>query len=215
MQRTMLVLVLLVMVTGCANRTARPELPKELSASSFNNNYVLIVGSLSRGNSLRGFTSWELYFRSLDQTYHNSVKGRMDPSSRLWGRYDFDFKERQISGNLFAYRVPAGVYEFYQTELTEYLPNVQIRSWKAEKPFSVKFLATAGSIVYIGEYAAMPVFANKGLFGLSILDSGYWAVSDKSERDLRLLKQKYPNLDWEKLKVFIPHIEGSEMFIRE
>src|SRR5690606_535355 len=109
------------------------------------------------------FTSWELYFRSLDQAYHNSINGQMDPSSYLWGRYDFDFKEDKLSGNIFVYRVPAGVYEFYQTQLTEYLPNVQRRIWKAEKPFSVKFLATAGNIVYIGEYAAMPVFANNGL----------------------------------------------------
>lgn len=205
-------ILLSLFLTAC---TARPELPKAIKASSLNDNYSLIVGSLSRANGLQSFDSWSLLFRSDDKkvNYSNFIKGKMDKKVPF-GKYDFDFKERKNSGNIFAYLVPAGVYEIYGTEMTQSYAYTHTR-WKAKDEFSIKFHAEAGKITYIGEYAIQPVYDGKNIIGVPLMASGYWLIDDKLERDLTLLKKKYPNLNWSEVTKDIIQQPDSPIFVRK
>ena len=205
-------ILLSIFLIGC---TARPELPKVIKASSLDNNYSLVVGSLSRANGLQSFDSWSLLFRTDGEKveYSNSIKGKMDKNVPF-GKYDFDFKERKNSGNIFAYIVPAGDYEIYGTEMTQSYAYTHTR-WKESDEFSIKFHAEAGNITYIGEYAIQPVYNGENFIGVPLMASGYWLVDDKFERDLILLKKKYPNLNWSEVTKDIIQQPNSPIFVRK
>jgi len=205
-------ILLSVLLTGC---TARPELPKTINKTALDNKYSLIVGSLSRANGLQSFDSWSLLFRRVneDVKYSNFIKGKMDKKVPF-GKYDFDFKEKKNSGNIFAYVVPAGDYEIYGTEMTQSYAYTHTR-WKEDEQFSIKFHAEAGKIIYIGEYAIQPVYNGKNFIGVPLMAAGYWLVDDKSERDFILLQNKYPNLNWSEVKKDIIQQPDSPIFVRK
>jgi hypothetical protein len=209
---TLITIGLSILLAGC---TARPELPKKINTNALDNNYSLIVGSLSRANGLQSFDSWSLLFRSInaDMIYKNFIKGKMDKSVPF-GKYDFDFKEKKSSGNIFAYIVPAGDYEIYGTQITQSYGYTHT-NWQDSDNFSIRFHAEAGKITYIGEYAIQPVYNGKNLFGASLVSSGYWLIADKSERDLALLQKKYPNLNWNEVKKDIIEYPNTPIFVRE
>jgi hypothetical protein len=207
----LIIAVFSVFLTGC---TARPELPKVIKTDALNNKYSLIVGSLSRANGLYSFDSWSLLFRSVngETKYSNVMKGKMD-KSQPFGKYDFDFKEKKDSGNIFAYLVPAGDYEIYGTEITQSNGFTHTR-WKDNK-FSLKIHAEPGKIIYIGEYAIQPVYNGRNMMGVPLVGSGFWLIDDKSDRDLALLKNKYPNLNWDEIKKDIVQEPNSPVFVRK
>ncbi|WP_299011607.1 hypothetical protein [uncultured Shewanella sp.] len=203
---------LLTLLSGC---TARPELPSSIATHSINSDYALIVGSLSRANGLLSFDSWSLSFRSLKTPipYNNIIRGKVDKNVPF-GKYDFDFKEQKNSGNIFAYLVPAGEYEIYQTNMTNTY-GYSFTSWQSKEPFSLKIHANAGQITYIGEYAIQPVYEGKNLFGVPLMALGYWIVNDKSTRDIAMLAHRYPNLNWNNINKNIIREANTPLFIRQ
>ncbi len=180
----------LIFISGCA-MTARPNLPQSiLPAEIDKKGFALIVGSLSRQNGAAIYNHWSINLRS---TVHSPVQdiqiaGKASTAAPFIA-YDFDYREKKFSGNLFAYLVPAGSYEFYDHFLLQQR-GMYTATWRPKKGFSVPLFIQENTINYIGEYAATA--------------EHFWKVGNNEKRDIEMLKQKYPNLDWTKLKINIP-----------
>jgi hypothetical protein len=99
--------------------TERPELPKSIDNNKLQKgDYGLIIGTLSRANAAAIYDIWSLSLRSKGATpsQNINIQGKASTAAPFVA-YDFDYKEKQYSGNLFAYLVPAGEYEFYNYRL--------------------------------------------------------------------------------------------------
>jgi hypothetical protein len=201
-------LLFIVIISGCA---ARPPLPEAINSNSLEAGNSLVVGSLSRRNGMRSFSSWSIYFRDINGTTSKKIGGKADPAA-LFNRYDFDFSEKTYSGNLFAFLVPAGEYEIFNAEMG-LNQGTTYKHWRSERDFSIKFQAQPGEITYIGEYAVEPLSHKSFFFGLPVTSSGVWLIDDKSTRDIELLKAKYPNLDWNSFNKSIPTEVNTPIFV--
>ena len=92
-------------------------------------------------------------------------------------------------GNIEAVTLPAGKYEFYNFVL------VAGRSrWTADRDFSIPFRVFPGRAVYLGEIRLYPSVARATL-GLSKANGGHFVISSQRERDIRLFRLRYPNMN--------------------
>ena len=171
--------------------TARPNLPSVISESEINKGgYALIVGSLSRRNAAAIYDRWGLSLRRVGskEPVEFKIEGKASTSVPFVA-YDFDYREREYSGNIFAYLVPAGSYEIYNYVLFQ-TRGAFYRHWSPEKGLSIRFMVKENSINYIGEYAATENYD--------------WKVFQNTDRDIPMLKKRYPDLDWSKFVISIP-----------
>lgn len=186
------ILIALSITLFSCKMTERPELPKTIDNGLTNKNgYGLIIGSLSRANADAIYDIWSISLRSKTAKPPQDINilGKASTIAPFVA-YDFDYKEKEYSGNLFAYVVPAGEYEFYNYRLFQNRASFY-RNWYPEKEFSMPIVVKGGAINYIGEYSATKEYN--------------WEVTNHNARDIALFKVKYPNLDWSKLVMALPH----------
>jgi len=114
----------------------------------------------------------------------------------LFGQHD-DYPEDKLrDGSLIALPLKPGDYELINWGL--YTANgVSFTDiHPAKSPVPLKFTINPGEITYIGDLHIEPIMG-KNLFGIKMPVGGNPGISDNSAVDLKLLREKYPNLqDW-------------------
>ncbi|RZF82954.1 hypothetical protein EXT46_05745 [Pseudoalteromonas sp. CO325X] len=171
--------------------TERPNLPETIdNGLAQKDGYGVIIGSLSRANAAAIYDIWSISLRSKDSNMEQDVNilGKASTTAPFVA-YDFDYKEKKYSGNLFAYIVPAGEYEFYNYRLFQNRGALS-RNWHPEDEFSIPIEVKSGAINYIGEYSATKDY--------------FWEITSNKARDIPLFKARYPNLDWSELIISLP-----------
>lgn len=102
-----------------------------------------------------------------------------------------EIPEGNTVGYLNAVELPAGDYEFYTYEGQLYLPNGGTVTYFPRKEFSWKFKVEAGTANYLGNVNICNIdFINKII-----------TLNDERERDFRLFKEKYKNIDVNEIKI--------------
>ncbi|OUS27393.1 hypothetical protein A9Q99_15465 [Gammaproteobacteria bacterium 45_16_T64] len=208
--KSLFLLVLTILLSAC---TTRPPLVKSTTINEYKKpGMALIVGSLVVQNGRLGYDKWSIQLRSVNKgsTFKSDIKGSRD--RQVPGGHDFDFSNKQYSGNMFAMVVPAGSYEYYSYSLFKN-HGMSYSTWTPKTEFSLPFKVEENKINYIGEIAAH-TGTGENAFGMSITSSGTWSVGDAIHRDLSLLKKHYPNVEWGTLIPSIPkHSNQPEIVI--
>jgi hypothetical protein len=144
-------------------------------------NAGVVTGSITYAGSLSGYS---VFYRAL-----SGVKaGRLQTGEAvLLIPYipKGDVSLLGTRGELFAVELVAGEYEFYSWSVGSGPANVRPTS-----PFSVRFIVTPGKVVYIGNFH----FRQTSSMGLTVTGAQL-DYFDRAERDLPLLKKKYPTLE--------------------
>lgn len=194
------VFVLASFITACA---VRPPLVEKAQIAEYKQpGMALIVGSLVVGSGNMSYDHWEMKFRLRDpgKEFNGAIKGSIN--RQIPGDNAFDFRGRRFSGNVFAMVVPAGTYEYYSYSLFKNNGLAHV-TWYPKSEFSIPFRVEENKINYVGEIVVHPQ-VGKNLLGLAATSWGIWSMGEALERDLPLLKARYPDQDWESLITVLP-----------
>ncbi len=115
-------------------------------------------------------------------------------TSTIYDAMDF----RQPKGRLVVIELPSGGYEFYQWET--YFKNIRYTSAYISAPFFIE----KGKVTYIGNLHIYAELVNPVSTYIGVKSE--LVFTDKSERDIPLLKKKYPKLDIDNLSKKISQI---------
>lgn len=190
-----LVLLTAVLLSACATRNVDPDYRLDGDKAEG----VVVVSLTYEGLDRRDSPSWS--YRRLDAEGGNRIFARSLRSQLDW---------EAPPGRLAVFALPPGSYEFYRCEFAGLAGQAQ-PTWstgrdgvitannpwfagfntpdytarKAEA-YSVKFEVAAGKAIYLG---------NLHLTWRGPPHTGTVSVLDRAERDLGLLRTKYPNLE--------------------
>jgi hypothetical protein len=149
----------------------------------------IVTGSITYAGSLSGYS---VFYRALS----GGQEGRVQTGEAvLLIPYipKGDASVLGTPGELFAIELVAGEYEFYSWSVGSGPASVRPTS-----PFSVRFIVTPGKVVYVGNFR----FRQTSRMGLTVTGAqlGYF---DRAERDIPLLKKKYPTVEGAEIEVAV------------
>lgn len=101
---------------------------------------------------------------------------------------DYEGRER---GKVIIRRLPPGQYEIYDFGFGGSI-GMATTYWSSSTPFAIPFTITPGQATYIGNFARAPSLGTSLQPALGA--AGFFVISDQSERDLAIARQKDPNL---------------------
>jgi|GEM_PF-1017788 len=196
--KTSVTILFLFALTSCATYSLAPQ-----TISGFSENNTILIGSFSR-------RPWDRKYHGQSFFFKNSVTGRKyrisaSNSFGFLGVTPVDFKEFDTHGGIFLRELPPGDYEFYNFILVQ-SSGTYTKSFESKEDFSIPFTVEANKLNYIGQIKLF-VLTGRNIFGMILNNGGYWEVSDQIERDLPIVKDKYPTLQNSDVISIIPTIK--------
>ena len=197
---TALVLVALV-ISACAGQ---PAVVKEVPADALQGTQGLLVGSFARQPIAPTYNGYTFSFRGGPDNKARKLYMAPDLKSPL-GRFKNDFSTPESDGSIFSFLLPAGDYELigFDFFLNGGSPILH-RNWRQDELFSIPFTVKPGVANYLGEIKAIPK-VRRGFLGDEVRDGGLWKISDQRPRDIPVLAERYPNVDWSTVNTVVPH----------
>lgn len=177
-------LVTALLLTGCATKNLKATIsPQDLQTK----NTAVLVLTLSQ---------------PLDSLDHGAATIYFDPKGkksvgRSWVEtfnidYGFTKPDTDVAGEytlLKVIEVPAGQLDLIGWGFNA--QGVRIESTKASPTLSLNL--KAGEVVYVGNFELQPEYG-ENLFGMKMVNGALAFINDQSQRDLALLKLRYPQL---------------------
>lgn len=196
MRQILTIMVLSIFIlSGCATN----NIAKTYSFDKPNQNGI-IIGSLTRTKSPKGYqllsalvSKIKVYYCEIESKKCSYIE--MDPLM-LGILYPSDFNG--IDGKLFVIELKPGNYRFntwnaMQGGHTYITPNNQ---------FSLPFKVKKNEINYIGELNLDFIFV-KNIFGMGIVSDADFTVKDSFDRDIKIIKKEYQNINVEKINQIV------------
>jgi hypothetical protein len=112
--------------------------------------------------------------------------------NNMWNGRIPDIKDEDAVGLSFDLPVPQGTYYFCDVEFS-FVGAMSSQRFSAKQKFGIPFEVKAGTVSYLGELRAMPVWG-RSLIGFRVPGGGYWLISDRRERDMPLIYAKNKEL---------------------
>lgn len=177
-------LAMLMVLTGCATRNVKTDISmSELQAKKS----ALLVMSLSQPKESVQYGAVTIYFKPNGKdSISRSRLVTYDPDYIL-PKPDSDFPNE--FSLLKVIEVPEGDIQISGWAFSMYRSRYE--STEASPPFTIK--VKAGEIVYLGNFSLTPHYGD-GIFGLTAVRGATPFINDQSQRDLSLLKLRYPQL---------------------
>jgi hypothetical protein len=187
-----------VVMAGCATQIV-PNAPDEVSAAKLDSKTGVLVGSFSRITERQEHVSHAIYFQHENPDYLPYEIRSFHGNDMLGLHPEDDFHESDREGLLFAFVLPAGNYHFvsYALESGE-------GHWRPTKPFSVPFKVEAGKVNYVGDIHLV-VNEGKDIFGMTTAKGGKFHFINAKNKDIPILKNKYPDIPWADLAITVPN----------
>ena len=88
--------------------------------------------------------------------------------------------------------LPAGDYIIFKEHFYYNNGNYEA-TYQSDEPLAIPFTVAEGQITYLGELLAWGKLA-RNMFGVTVPNGGAFSWSDQQDRDLPLIRAKYPNL---------------------
>jgi len=193
--RELFLSICLLFFTGCATS----NVAQSFSTKSLDKDGVVIF-SLTKTLSKKGESYLTSDFAEVSLSYINTLtkkRGRVttDTTHGLVSS-NSDFKD--IKGKLFVIKLKSGKYQFVDwTIKTRGLGGDRYISSKDLKPIS--FEVKDGQVIYLGEFN-IEMIAQKNFFGFSLVFGGELRRENSFNRDVEILKEKYPSIEIQKIK---------------
>jgi hypothetical protein len=173
-----LILIALVFLSGCATQNVQKDYVLDNSS-----NTGLVIGSISKINHLIWPPSYN--FSNLNGQHKGILKFEQDFFNKLIS----DFPNAHAK--LFVFELPAGEYKISRWAISQGYIGLE-----SNDGFDIRFNVNKSQITYIGDLEMTTT--SGGLFGEGIGGMTF-KVIDNSNRDIKLAKDRYLNLDYENL----------------
>lgn len=163
----------------------------------------VLVGSVAKAENLGEFLEYGFWIEKTDHGYSRSIK--IDNRSNLfnWKPAGPDFVTDIDSGRVFALPFPPGEYRIADVRMDK-IEGQMLRTMRSRKEFAIPVTIHPGKYNYLGEMRMVKI---------SVPDRGgrryftVWVLSDQKDRDLSLLKEKYPKVGIQDALSVIPETE--------
>ncbi len=198
--KLLLVAALLALLAGCASRTPMAGNNEILAYKK--PGMALIVGSVVNEDGTYAFSSSVLKARLRDPGKEYTFELMGSGKRPMQIEAEKDFSVGRFSGNLVAIVVPAGTYEYYTYHLAQATGMTTVY-WDPKFEFSVPFHIQENKINYVGEIV-IHTQIGKSLLGIPVADGGIWSIGEARDRDIPMLKARYPSLPWDDLVAALP-----------
>jgi len=132
------------------------------------------------------FDTFALYFRSQDRC---NVGRLFHLHDNIFFSAKPDITEPKEEGEVWVWSLKPGNYEFFNFEVSSN-NGFGGFSLKSQDDFSIPFTIKARQTIYLGDFRAMPVKRPSILFGIHVLSSVTFVVTDQSARDVPIAKAK-------------------------
>lgn len=159
-----------------------------------------LVGSIGT-NTLPGWRDYRIDVRSTDKKVRGIVEFKPEPSVPL------DWDEPEWKGGVFSLALPPGEYEFYAMHVGNKQTG-RVVNTEVSLPFRVK----SEESVYVGELKWSQTQREVGgLFGSRgfIPNPASFSISDRAVRDVPVIRERYPELVAQVLRIGIPPSDRS------
>ena len=170
---------------------------KDFSVDSLVNTSV-VVGSITQKRSFEGYQGFSSAISALSVFYINKATGeRAYTESDPWSLGSLskgDFQSIPGRGRLFAVELPPGSYAFEEWSVKQGTYTTVTPTQPKEFVFDVE----PGKVIYIGELEFQLIF-DKNIFGVGILADVKQSTIDSYDRDIKVLSEKYPQIDINKI----------------
>ncbi len=194
--------VLAVMLAGCATLDPSPDYTGADAG-------FLVVAMGEGADTFYG--SYKLFYRNKADT---KITGRVYFPSGLWAIKMRDYyRDDDRGGLVLIKKLPPGDYELVNFEIYNdglHGPGgAQLTSdmwWKSKEDFSIPFKISEGAATYVGEFKAVGMRFHPFLKGKYAVGGAYFVVSDKSDRDVAIAKQKQPAI--KKVELSVPNVDA-------
>jgi hypothetical protein len=176
MIRLTVVLLLGALTVGCTTPNIEPDFKFRAEARS-----GVVAGSITYEGSFSGYSV--MYRRVGTNSQTGSIRaGAGTVLVPYFPRGDAD--ALGASGELFAVELPEGEYEVHRWLISSGPASVVPTS-----SFSIRFTVLPGRVIYIGNFH----FRRTSRLGLTVT-GGELSYLERAERDLPLIKRKYPSI---------------------
>lgn len=179
-------LVGLLLCAGCATKPPMPD-PEQLS--SLPEATGVVVGSMTRAVSMKDYHSFLVRFMSR-RTAKGVFQDKPIYMKHPEGDTTFDISQRDRQGDLFALVLSAGDYELYGATAFS-----DVSWYESGSDLRIRFSVPPGGILYLGEIHFTP---------------GMFHLSDNWNRDSRLFKARYSNVDWSQVHLHSEVVAGND-----
>jgi hypothetical protein len=207
MKQWVVISICLLLFTGCVSDYRTPIPKKEIATYQPVSDEGFLVGSFAyQGIYIDDDTEDKSKKRDAQDYYEYSfhcrlqsdrgVIGQIVPEGIVKGKWFYvedegDFAVKNGKGYMFVLPLRAGDYEFNQWAVSHVYGSEYCFS---PSSFVVPFTIEANKALYLGEARANLTLKKRPFWGGYISERVFWIVSDKSGRDLPLLKKMYPFL---------------------
>ncbi len=185
-------LIATLLTSACASKFHKDS-PDDFDAP-LDPNYGIVVGSVSSIGDGNWQEMSQYNYRSLT---NDEIKGVYTSAAEFSPFSIFvhvpNCKDDGLEpecGRLFATALPAGEYEFYAVEIC--LTNVTEGS-EGRRLLGYNFTVVAGQVIYLGNFKSAIEIGALSRYGNGVIAAN-GVVSDQFERDVPLLKKKFPGL---------------------
>lgn len=188
------VMILGITLSGC--ETMKP-VPEYAGADA---GYLVV--SMGEGVDTN-YSSYKLFYQNKVDTkmsggVHFSSAGFIGPPT-----LDFKGEER---GVVLVKNLPPGDYELINFEIYHNGANITPSMWwKSKENFSIPFKISAGTATYLGDFKAVGLLFRSFLGQKHAIGGAYFVVTDKSDRDIPIAKQKQSSIN--KVELNIPNVD--------
>jgi hypothetical protein len=136
------------------------------------------------------YDDYWIYFRRKDRSADNQIWwGQQNPVDQR----KLDIKNDKEEGMVDVRRLPPGDYEIFNFQVHRNAGYLQTW-WGSKQDFSIPFSIIAGRATYVGELMAVGLKGEKGFLGARSPLGAYFVLTDKSDRDVPIAKQKEPGI---------------------
>ncbi|MEL6977794.1 MAG: hypothetical protein AAGM38_03835 [Pseudomonadota bacterium] len=101
-------------------------------------------------------------------------------------------------GDVYAHSLPAGAYRITNVHVFWFgggADGPEHREWVSGSEFSIPFRVGPGQTHYLGEWRCLPQ-TDPDVVGPALMDGCLFAVSDRFERDVLRLKERFTGVNW-------------------
>ena len=186
-------IALTTLITACAPMT----MPEQLAASDYQGQTALLVGTYAHTRGVEKYDVESIWFQNIEteEYYRIHTQNAFD---LFTAQTDYTILDKNSEGFVFAFKIPAGKYRIRSAVLSE--DNMQYRGYDV---FNSEFIVESGKPNYLGEVKTH-VLEGENFLGMTVTRGAVFMVSNKLERDLLFISQKYPEINWKLAKVVTP-----------
>jgi len=181
---------------GCQTANVRSDYKIDEKTES-----AIIIGSVTQREDA-GLPTNAQFYVNYKTKHHKRLYAKKKTPLGYLGVVN-EFENTGVTGRIFVIELPVGQHKIDHWSI-DYGDGGGFILYPKVAPPTLNFALQTGQILYLGNFH-MAIETGTGLFGQTLPVSGAPTIKDESDRDIKMFKERYPQLASEKITVNVIH----------